>query len=81
MKRANDVLSALAKELHMLELKNQIQDKVKLDLDKQQRDYLLSQQLKTIQEELGGSPHEQEINDMKVKASKKKWSAKVADSL
>lgn len=80
MKRANDVLSALAKELHMLELKNQIQDKVKLDLDKQQRDYLLSQQLKTIQEELGGSPHEQEINDMKVKASKKKWSAKVADT-
>ena len=80
MKRANDVLSALAKELHMLELKNQIQDKVKLDLDKQQRDYLLSQQLKTIQEELGGSPHEQEINDMKVKASKKKWSAKVGDA-
>jgi ATP-dependent Lon protease len=80
MKRANDVLSALAKELHMLELKNQIQDKVKLDLDKQQRDYLLGQQLKTIQEELGGSPHEQEINEMKTKASKKKWSARVADT-
>ena len=79
IKRANDVLTALAKELHMLELKTQIQDKVKLDLDKQQRDYLLSQQLKTIQEELGGSPHEQEINDMKAKASKKKWSEKVAD--
>lgn len=80
IKRANDVLSALAKELHMLELKNQIQDKVKLDLDKQQRDYLLSQQLKTIQEELGGSPHEQEINGIKAKASKKKWSAKVSDT-
>ena len=80
MKRANDVLGALAKELHMLELKNQIQDKVKLDLDKQQRDYLLSQQLKTIQEELGGSPHEQEISDMKAKASKKKWSPKVSDA-
>lgn len=80
MKRANDVLSALAKELHMLELKNQIRDKVKLDLDKQQRDYLLSQQLKTIQEELGGSPHEQEINDMMAKASKKKWSVKVSDT-
>jgi ATP-dependent Lon protease len=79
MKRANDVLTALAKELHMLELKTQIQDKVKLDLDKQQRDYLLSQQLKTIQEELGGSPHEQEINDLKAKAAKKKWSAKVSD--
>lgn len=79
MKRANDVLTALAKELHMLELKTQIQDKVKLDLDKQQRDYLLSQQLKTIQEELGGSPHEQEITDMKAKAAKKKWTEKVAD--
>jgi len=80
MKRANDVLSALAKELQMLELKNQIQDKVKLDLDKQQRDYLLGQQLKTIQEELGGSPHEQEINDLKARASKKKWSEKVSET-
>jgi ATP-dependent Lon protease len=80
MKRANDVLTALAKELQMLELKNQIQDKVKSDIDKQQRDYLLSQQLKTIQEELGGSPHEQEINDMKTRATKKKWSTKVAES-
>jgi ATP-dependent Lon protease len=78
--RANEVLSALAKELQMLELKNQIQDKVKLDLDKQQRDYLLSQQLKTIQEELGGSPHEQEINDLKGKASKKKWQPKVSEA-
>jgi ATP-dependent Lon protease len=79
VKRANDVLAALAKELQMLELKTQIQDKVKLDLDKQQRDYLLSQQLKTIQEELGGSPHEQEINELKSKAANKKWSAKIAD--
>lgn len=80
MKRANEVLAALAKELQMLELKTQIQDKVKLDLDKQQRDYLLSQQLKTIQEELGGSPHEQEINDLKARASKKKWLPKVSDA-
>jgi ATP-dependent Lon protease len=80
MKRANEVLSALAKELQMLELKNQIQDKVKLDLDKQQRDYLLGQQLKTIQEELGGSPHEQEINDLKARASKKKWQIKVSET-
>ncbi len=78
--RANDVLTALARELHMLELKNQIQDKVKSDLDKQQRDYLLSQQLKTIQEELGGSPNEQEINDLRTRASKKKWSAKVSET-
>jgi ATP-dependent Lon protease len=80
MKRANEVLASLAKELQMLELKNQIQDKVKLDLDKQQRDYLLSQQLKTIQEELGGSPHEQEINDLKSRASKKKWLPKVSET-
>ena len=51
--RANKVLAALSKELQMLELKNQIQDKVKHDIDKQQRDYMLNQQLKTIQEELG----------------------------
>jgi ATP-dependent Lon protease len=80
MKRANDVLTALAKELQMLELKNQIQDKVKSDLDKQQRDYILNQQLKTIQEELGGNPNEQEITDLKAKASGKKWSAKVAET-
>lgn len=80
IKRANEVLIALSKELHMLELKTQIQDKVKSDLDKQQRDYLLSQQLKTIQEELGGSPNEQEINDLKAKASVKKWNAKVSET-
>lgn len=78
-KRANDVLTALAKELQMLELKNQIQDKVKSDLDKQQRDYLLSQQLKTIQEELGGSPNEQEIHALKEKAAAKKWIARVGE--
>jgi ATP-dependent Lon protease len=80
LRRANDVLTALAKELHMLELKNQIQDKVKSDLDKQQRDYLLSQQLKTIQEELGGNPNEQEISELKTKASRKKWSEKIAET-
>lgn len=80
MRRANDVLTALGKELHMLELKNQIQDKVKSDLDKQQRDFLLSQQLKTIQEELGGSPNEQEISELKTKAASKKWSGKVAET-
>ena len=53
--RAEKVLSMLTKELQMLELKNQIQSKVKGDLDKQQREYFLNQQLKTIQEELGGS--------------------------
>ncbi len=79
VERANKVLKALSREMQVLELKNQIQDKVKTDLDKQQRDYLLNQQLKTIQEELGGSPYEQEINEMKETASHKKWSKEVAE--
>ena len=71
--RSQTLLGMLSKEIQMLELKNQIQDKVKTDLDKQQRDYFLNQQLKTIQDELGGSPHEQEIIDLKKKAKTKKW--------
>ena len=78
--RANKVLAALSKELQILELKNQIQDKVKLDLDKQQRDYFLNQQLKTIQEELGGSPYDQEVKDLQLKAQNKKWSKEVSET-
>ena len=77
--RAQTLLGMLSKEIQMLELKSQIQDKVKLDLDKQQRDYFLNQQLKTIQDELGGSPHEQEIIELKKKAKNKKWSKEVKD--
>ncbi|MBK9290261.1 MAG: endopeptidase La [Bacteroidetes bacterium] len=75
--RAIKVLEYLSKELQMLEIKNQIQSKVKVDIDKQQRDYFLNQQLKTIQEELGGAPHEQEIASLRERAAKKKWSAEV----
>lgn len=71
--RAEKLLELLSKEVKMVELKNQIQDKVKTDLDKQQRDYLLSQQLKTIQDELGGGPHDQDIKELKERAAKKKW--------
>ncbi len=71
--RANVVLTLLSKDLQMLELKNQIQNKVKVDMDKQQRDYLLNQQLRLIQEELGNNPNEQQINDIKAKAAEKKW--------
>ncbi len=78
--RANKVLKALTDELQVLELKNQIQKKVKIDLDKQQRDYLLNQQLKTIQEELGGSPNEHEIKELKEKAKTKLWSKEIAES-
>jgi ATP-dependent Lon protease len=77
--RATTVLSNLTKELQMLELKNQIQSKVKVDIDKQQRDYFLHQQLKTIQEELGGNVFEQEISEMEQRAAKKKWSKEVGE--
>lgn len=78
--RANRVLSNLTKEMQMLDLKSQIQNKVKTDLDKQQRDYLLNQQLKTIQEELGGSPNELEIKELKEKAKDKKWPEDVEET-
>lgn len=75
--RATMVLQYLTQELQMLELKNQIQSKVKIDIDKQQREYFLNQQLKTIQEELGGNTQDQELNDLREKGEKKKWSAAV----
>ncbi len=76
---ANALLELLSKELQMVDLKQQIQSKVKTDLDKQQREYLLNQQLRTIQEELGGTPNEQDVKDLKAKAAKKKWSKEVAE--
>jgi ATP-dependent Lon protease len=76
---ANLVLTLLTKELQVADLKQQIQNKVKTDLDKQQRDFLLNQQLKTIQEELGGSPNSQEINALREQAKDKKWSKEVSD--
>ena len=75
--RANRLLAHLSKELQLLELKNDIQSKVRHDLDRQQRDYFLNQQIKQIQEELGGDPHQVEIEEFKKKAEKKKWSKEV----
>ncbi len=77
--RATAVLSHLTKDLQMLELKNQIQNKVKVDMDKQQRDYFLHQQIKTIQEELGEKSFEQDIEEFKERAKTKKWSKDIAD--
>jgi ATP-dependent Lon protease len=74
---SNAVLAHLTQELQIAELKNQIHSKVKIDIDKQQRDYILSQQLKTIQDELGGNPFEQQIEDLKAKAHVKKWPLEV----
>lgn len=72
--RAKMVLEHLTQELQMQELKNQIQSKVRVDLDKQQRDYFLNQQLKTIQEELGGNSPDLEIENLRGRAKLKKWS-------
>jgi len=77
--RANRVLIYLTKELQIIDLKQQIQNKVKTDLDKQQRDYFLNQQLKTIQEELGGSPNTLEVNSLREQTLNKKWSKEVAE--
>jgi ATP-dependent Lon protease len=77
--RANLLLAHLTKELQMLEMKNEIQSKVRTEVDKQQREYFLHQQIKTIQDELGGNPIEQEIEDMRAAAAKKKWTVKVAE--
>ncbi|SFF63444.1 endopeptidase La [Sunxiuqinia elliptica] len=75
--RGIQAISYLVKEVQMLELKRDIQSKVKTDLDQQQREFLLNQQMKTIQDELGGNPIEQEINEMKEAAKEKKWSEEV----
>lgn len=71
--RALETLRYMNIELQKLELKNDIQSKVRFDLDQQQREYFLHQQMKTIQEELGGVSQEEEIEEMVAKASKKKW--------
>lgn len=77
--RAIMVLEQLTRNLQMLELKNQIQSKVKVDIDKQQRDYFLNQQMKHIQEELGGNSLDQEIKELEARASKKLWAKKVEE--
>ena len=76
---ANGLLSVLTEAKQMIELKQQIQSKVRDDMDKQQREYFLNQQLRTIQEELGGNPNEQDVKELKEKAEKKKWSKEVAE--
>ncbi len=79
IERAKMVLKLLHHDLQMLELKNQIQNKSKQELDKQQREYFLNQQMKTIQEELGGSPSDKDYASLKERAAKKKWNKETAD--
>ncbi|MCX8080224.1 MAG: endopeptidase La [Bacteroidia bacterium] len=71
--RSLKLLELLNKELQLLEIKNEIQNKTRQDIDKQQREYFLNQQMKAIQEELGGSAFEQEIKEFKEKAQKMNW--------
>ncbi len=75
--RALETLRFMNVELQKLELKNDIQSKVRFDLDQQQREYFLHQQMKTIQEELGGVSNEQEFEDMRTRAKTKKWNEKI----
>lgn len=71
------LLEFLVQEIQVLELKNELQSKVKSDLDQQQREFLLHQQMKTIQNELGGNPVEKEIEEYRKKAETKNWSSDV----
>ena len=74
--RALETLRFMNVELQKLELKNDIQSKVRFDLDQQQREYFLHQQMKTIQEELGGVSQEEELDEMRQRAKTKKWDEK-----
>ena len=71
--RAERLISILQRELQFAELKDKVTNKTRTEIDKQQRDYFLQQQLKSIKEELGGDSNEREITDMKKKAEAKKW--------
>lgn len=76
--RVQQVLKFLSQELQLQELKANIHNKTRTDIDKQQRDYFLNQQLRAIQEELGGDMYQEEVNRLKEKAKEKKWSEAVA---
>ncbi|MBK9255522.1 MAG: endopeptidase La [Saprospiraceae bacterium] len=77
LQKANEIMALMNNELQLLELKDQIESKVRGDLEKQQKEYFLNQQLKTIQEELGGNPQDEELNKLQRIADTKKWSKEV----
>lgn len=77
--RAMLMLKKMDKELQKLQIRNNIQSKVREDMDQQQREYYLHQQLKTIQEELGGVSYDEEIEEMRHLAKHKKWSKSVSE--
>jgi len=71
--RAEKLIQYLQQELQFVELKNKVTNKTRTEIDKQQRDYFLQQQLKSIKDELGGDPNEREVAEMKKKSDTKKW--------
>ncbi len=71
--KAEKLIQFLQQELQFVELKNKVANKTRTEIDKQQRDYFLQQQLKSIKDELGGDPNEREVAEMKKKADGKKW--------
>ena len=75
--RALTLLSLLNREIQLAELKMSIQRRTHEDIDKQQKEYFLQQELKNIQDELGGSVQDQDIEEMRLKANQKKWSDEV----
>ncbi|MBS1669182.1 MAG: endopeptidase La [Bacteroidetes bacterium] len=77
--RADLLMKLLQRELQFAELKNKLTNKTKTELDKQQRDYFLQQQLKSIKDELGGDSNEREVKEMQKKAETKKWPAAAKD--
>lgn len=77
--RAESLMKVLQKELQFAELKNKVTNKTRTELDKQQREYFLQQQLKSIKEELGGDSNQQEVKEMQKKAESKKWPAAAKD--
>ncbi len=77
--RAKLLFEILIKEQQLLRLKNEIQQRVKDEIDVQQKEYFLQQQLRAIQEELGGDGSDKEVTDLLIAAKKKKWSADVEE--
>ncbi|MEZ4910742.1 MAG: endopeptidase La [Saprospiraceae bacterium] len=71
--KAENIIKIMNQELQLLQIKDQIENKVRGDLEKQQKEYFLNQQLKTIQEELGGNPQDAELNKLFERAQKKDW--------
>ncbi|GAE84312.1 ATP-dependent protease [Bacteroides reticulotermitis JCM 10512] len=77
--RTYHLLEILNQEVQLAEIKASIQLRAREDIDQQQREYFLQQQIKTIQDELGGSGQEQEIEELRKRASKMKWNAEVRE--